>query len=368
MNRSFIQLVLVQLRDFYREPSVIFWSLLFPILMAWGLGIAFNKKAEMTKTVALVIEQGTIDNFKNHCKNVNFEEKTDSITRSLYYTIPYGVENTGVTIFRIKPVDWKQAELMVKRGSVSLIITSKEDSLEYHFDKFNSEGQLAYLQLTSLFNGYNPNTQQSEIKPMTEKGTRYIDFLIPGLLAMNVMMSTMWGVGYTIIEARTKKLLRRMVATPMPKWEYISSLIVARVLLCFVEAAIVFTFAHFYFDIVIEGSVLAFIALFFSGIICFSGIAVIIASRTSKTQVGNGLINLIVMPMMLLSGIYFSYHNFPDAVITMIQALPLTMLADGVKAIFNESAGFAEVWKYIIALNAIGLITFFVGLKIYKWY
>lgn len=368
MNRPFIQLILVQLRDFYREPSVIFWSLLFPILMAWGLGIAFNKKVEMTKTVALVIKQGTINDFKNHCKDVNFEEKSDSVTKSHYYKIPFGSENSGITVFRIKPVDWKQAELMVKRGSVSLIIESKADSLHYHFDKFNSEGQLAYLQLTSLFKGYNPDLKQAEIRPMTAKGTRYIDFLIPGLLAMNVMMSTMWGVGYTIIEARTKKLLRRMVATPMPKWEYITSLIVARVLLCFVEATIVFTFAHFYFDIIIEGSVFAFIMLFLSGIVCFSGIAVIFASRTSKTQVGNGLINLIVMPMMLLSGIYFSYHNFPDAVIPIIQALPLTMLADGVKSIFNESAGFAEVWKYIIALNAIGLTTFFIGLKIYKWY
>ena len=336
--------------------------------MAWGLGIAFNNKAETTKTIALVIEQGSLDDFRNRYKDINLEEKIDSISKSFYYTIPYGGENSGVTTFKIKPVDWQEAELMVKRGSTSLIISSKTDILEYHFDKFNSEGQLAYLQLSSLFNGENPTVQQTEIKPMTAKGTRYIDFLIPGLLAMNIMMSTMWGIGYTIIEARTKKLLRRMVATPMPKWEYISSLIAARVLLCFVEAAIVFAFAHYYFDIKIEGSIPTLILLFLSGIIGFSGIAVIIASRTAKTQVGNGLINLIVMPMMLLSGIYFSYHNFPDIVIPLIQALPLTMLADGVKAILNESAGFTEVWKYIIALNAIGIVTFIIGLRIYKWY
>lgn len=368
-NRSFIQLILVQIREFYREPAVLFWSFLFPILMAWGLGIAFNKRPEVTKTIAIVFSKNeSIEDFEKFCKNTNYEKKLDSLNKTYYYSINYGNENLGITHFKLRPVDWSQAELMVKRGNASLIIATNEGKLEYHFDKYSSEGQLAYLQLTSLFNEEKSKVQQAEIKPMTEKGTRYIDFLIPGLIAMNVMMSTMWGISYTLIESRTKKLLRRMVATPMPKWEYILSHIFARIVLCFAEAAIIFSFAYYYFNIKIEGSIIAFITLFISGILGFSGLAVLIASRTAKTQVGNGLINLIIMPMMLLSGIYFSYHNFPEAVIPFIQALPLTMLADGVKAIFNESAGFAEVWKYILILNTFGLITFIIGLKYYKWY
>ncbi len=369
LNRSFLQLILVQIRDFYREPAVLFWAFLFPILMAWGLGIAFNKKPEVTKTIALVIneKESTLD-FEKLFKNTQYDKKLDSLNDTYYYNITYGNENLGLTHFRLKPVSWQQAELLVKRGSASLILATNEGKLEYHFDKFSAEAQLAYLQLTSLFNGENLYEQQAVIKPMTEKGTRYIDFLIPGLIAMNVMMSTMWGISYTLIEARSKKLLRRMVATPMPRWEYILSHIVTRIVLCFAEASIIFAFAYYYFDIKIEGSIFAFIILFISGIIGFSGLAVLIASRTAKTQIGNGLINLIIMPMMLLSGIYFSYHNFPDTVIPFIQALPLTMLADGIKAIFNESAGFAEVWKYIVILNAFGLITFVIGLKYYKWY
>jgi len=337
--------------------------------MAWGLGIAFSKKPETTKTIALVIsERKSTSAFEMLCKSNHFEKRLDSISKTYTYNISYGNENLGITHFRLKPASWEQAKLMVKRGNAPLIIAINEGKLEYHFDKYSSEGQLAYLQLISLFNGKNTTIQQAEIKPMTEKGTRYIDFLIPGLIAMNVMMSTMWGISYTLIEARTKKLLRRMVATPMPKWEYILSHISARIVLCFAEAAIIFAFAYYYFDIKVEGSILALIVLFLSGILGFSGLAVLIASRTAKTQIGNGLINLIVMPMMLLSGIYFSYHNFPDAVIPFIQALPLTMLADGVKAIFNERAGFAEVWKYILILNGFGLITFVIGLKCYKWY
>jgi len=369
LNRSFLQLILVQIRDFYREPAVLFWSFLFPILMAWGLGIAFNKKPEVTKTIAVVINKGeSIDDFEKICANTNYIKKQDSLNNTFYYIINYGNENLGITHFKLKPVSWTQAELMVKRGNASLIIATNTGKLDYHFDKYSSEGQLAYLQLTSIFNDEKSTVQQAEIKPMTEKGTRYIDFLIPGLIAMNVMMSTMWGISYTLIEARTKKLLRRMVATPMPKWEYILSHITARIVLCFAEASIIFSFAYYYFGIKIEGSVFAFVILFISGILGFSGLSVLIASRTAKTQIGNGLINLIIMPMMLLSGIYFSYHNFPDAVIPFIQALPLTMLADGTKAIFNESAGFAEVWKYILILNTFGLITFIIGLKYYKWY
>lgn len=369
LKSPLIQLILIQIREFYREPGVIFWSLLFPILMAWGLGIAFSQKAETTKTVALIANQQQFDeDIQKYFPKVDLEYKQDSISLTYFYGINYGNEFIGVTHYRIEPVNWQKAELMVKRGETPLILSVNEGRIEYHFDKQSSEAQLAYLQLLSIFNGVDIEQQQWEIKPMTEKGTRYIDFLIPGLLAMNIMMSTMWGISYTLIEARTKKLLRRMVATPMPKWQYILSLFIARVILCVVEALIVFSFAYYYFNITISGSFLALAVLFFSGLVAFAGIAVLVGSRTAKTQIGNGLINFIVMPMMLLSGIYFSYHNFPEFVVPYIQALPLTMLADGVKAIFNENAGIAEVWKYIVVLNALGLATFAIGLRFFKWY
>lgn len=369
LKSPLIQLILVQIREFYREPGVVFWSLLFPILMAWGLGIAFTKKVETTKTVALVLESNqSLNDLKRAIPFDVLHEEFDSITQTKYFRIDYGNEQIGITHINIKPVDWNQAELMIKRGSASLIMSLMNDSVNYHFDKLSSEAQLTYLQLSLSMGGHDLEKQQHEVKPMTERGTRYIDFLIPGLLAMNIMMSTMWGISYTLIEARTKKLLRRMVATPMPRWQYILSHFVARIILCMLEAIIVFTFAHYYFGIVIGGSLLAFAVIFFSGLVAFSGIAVLVGSRTSKTQIGNGLINLIVMPMMLLSGIYFSYHNFPEFVIPFIQALPLTMLADGIKAIFNEKAGLAEVWRYSIVLIGLGVTTFTVGLRYFKWY
>lgn len=369
LNRPFVHLIMVQIREFYREPASLFWSLLFPVLMAWGLGIAFSKKTELSKTIAVVMNDNQpIDSLERLVFKAKPVKQFDTAAQNYYLQISYGDSSIGITQYKLKPVSRNQAEIMVKRGNTSLIISKEGDKLLYHFDNLNSDAQLSYLQLSSLIGGVEIKQPNAEIKPMTERGTRYVDFLIPGLIAMNVMMSTMWGISYSLIEARTKKMLRRMVATPMPRWEYIMSHFVARVILCFVEASIIMSFSFYYFDITIGGSTMAFIILFISGIVAFTGISVLVACRTSKTHVGNGLINLVIMPMMLLSGIYFSYHNFPDLIIPYIQALPLTMLADGIRSIFNEGAGLLEVSRYIFFLNALGVISFFAGLKYYKWY
>ena len=189
--------------------------------MAWGLGIAFSKKPEQTKTIALVLnEYQNTNSFERYITKSTFIKKTDSISGKSFFYINYGNEQVGITHYIIKPVNSQQAELMIKRGNAALFLSINDSTLEYHFDRYNSDAQLSYLQLSSLFRGEVQLSQQSEVIPMIGKGTRYVDFLIPGLIAMNVMMSVRWGISYTLIENRTKKLLRRMVATPMPKWYY----------------------------------------------------------------------------------------------------------------------------------------------------
>jgi ABC-type multidrug transport system permease subunit len=181
-------------------------------------------------------------------------------------------------------------------------------------------------------------------------------------------MSTLWGVGYSLIEKRSKKLLRRMVATPMRKSSFLISHFLARLILSIVEATLLYLFAHYYFDITIEGSLIALAAVFMAGMIAFTGIAVFVASRTAKLEIANGLINVVSMPMMVLSGVFFSYHNFPDAVIPYIQKLPLTMLADGIRSIFIEGTGLREHFIEIFSMTGVGVVFFLAGLKIYKWY
>jgi ABC-type multidrug transport system permease subunit len=368
MIRPFFQLILVQFREFYREPAVLFWSIIFPVAMAWGLGIAFNKKTELIKTVAIVENSDVSLSKLVNNKDINTNKNYDTKKKFYYYEIQTGSKTEGFTTYKIVITDWESAIKMLKRGNISLILDNKDNKINYHYDPANAEGQLAYLQLSGAFSGFSFQSAKYEFTPLTQKGTRYIDFLIPGLIAMNVMMSTMWGISYGLIEARSKKLLRRMVATPMSKAEYLFSHFIARVILCSIEATIIYIFARYYFDMHIEGNVGSLILLFISGVIAFFGISVLVASRTAKTQIGNGLINAVVMPMMIVSGIFFSYHNFPDSVTPYIQILPLTLLADGVRSIFIEGSGFKEVWATILILNGIGFATFLGGLKVYKWY
>jgi ABC-2 type transport system permease protein len=110
------------------------------------------------------------------------------------------------------------------------------------------------------------------------------------------------------------------------------------------------------------------IVLFMAGNIAFSGISVLISSHTSNPEVGNGIINAVVTPMMVVSGVFFSYHNFPDWTIPFIRYLPLTMIADSFRSIFNEGAGFSDVWREAFVLTSIGTLSFILGLKIFKWY
>jgi ABC-2 type transport system permease protein len=181
-------------------------------------------------------------------------------------------------------------------------------------------------------------------------------------------MSCTWGISYTLIDRRSKKLLRRMVATPMKKTNFLLALMTARFTMNLVEGAVLFLFAWLYFNIQIQGSIFALIAIFLAGNMAFSGIAILISSHTANPEVGNGIINAIVTPMMVLSGVFFSYHNFPDWSIPVIRHLPLTILADTFRSVFNESINLMDIYLEVIILAGTGVLCFIAGLKIFKWY
>ncbi len=366
-------LFLAHFREIIREPGVVFWGIVFPILMSLGLGLAFTKKADVLRKVAVIKpaeislnDSSAIFNFLNNKCEKNLTPKEDDFK----WRFEIRDDKLGNSIFLFYELGWDEAMVLLKRGTVNLILLSNNGNTEYHFDPVNSDAELTYLKLSNIIGSGEilsaGNT--AEIKPLTVTGTRYIDFLIPGLVTMGVMMSTMWGISYGIIEKRSKKLLRRLVATPMKKSHFLIALITVRVAMNFIEAMIIVLFALLAFNMTIQGSISAMILLFLAGNIAFAGIAVFVSSHTSNTEVGNGLINFIVMPMMVLSGIFFSYYNFPEWSIPVIQKMPLTMLTDGIRSIFNEGAGYAEVALPALILSAMGVIFFAAGLKIFKWH
>ncbi|MEX2231350.1 MAG: ABC transporter permease [Cyclobacteriaceae bacterium] len=348
MNKSLYQLILINFRVFFREPAIIFWAVLFPIIMAWVLGIAFSNKGESVRTVYVTGAQKIPDKISG--------EKV------------FANETGNPSRIKFQKTSEVEAIKAIKQGVIVIYLEMSGDSLIYHFDPVNSDAQLTHLILERELNGKLNGENKTSVQGLQTKVTRYIEFLIPGLIALGIMNSCIWGIGWTLIETRMKKLLRRMVATPMKKSIFLSSHILTRIILGGFETLLLLIFTHFYFGTEISGNILAFIGVFLAGIFAFSGIAILIASRTSKTEVANGLVNLVTLPMMILSGIFFNYHNFPDWAIPVIQVLPLTVLADSIRAVSIEAAGFTEILKPVAILSITGVVTFIGGLKVFKWY
>lgn len=352
MNSSLFNLIVVQFKAFFREPAILFWALIFPLAIAGVLGIAFTQHVDPIRKVAIITNEQSGES-KNLAALLSQNDRVDNNERQqfdFFYS------------------SYDSAEVKLKRGEISLFIEiGKNDSLIFNFDPQNAEGNLTYLLLENKFLK-DERSNELKISPITAKGNRYIDFLIPGLIALGVMNSCIWGIGWNLIEFRIKKLMRRMVATPMKKSYFLLGHIISRAVLSSIEAALLFLFAYFVFGVTMQGSFLAFMVVFLTGIMAFAGIAVVASSRATSTQEGNGIINAIVLPMTILSGVFFSYRSFPDWAIAIIEKFPLTMLADAIREIFNEGASLQDVGGQIVGLTITGIVFFVVGLRIYKWY
>ena len=352
MNSSLLNLISVQFKAFFREPAILFWALIFPLAIAGVLGIAFHQNEDLTRTVAIIKSKAA----------------SESKSLSQLEAFATGRANNETAQFEFYRTSYDSAELLLKRGEITLFIeVGSNDSLIFNFDPKNAEGRLTSLLLENrLLKG--EQTGKFKVSPITDQGNRYIDFLIPGLIALGIMNSCIWGIGWNLIEYRIKKLMRRMVATPMKRSYFLLGHIISRAALSAIEAGLLFAFAYFVFDVSMKGSFLALTAVFLAGLMAFAGISVIASARATSTQEGNGIINAIVLPMTILSGIFFSYRSFPDWAVTIIEKLPLTMLSDAIRAVFNEGATLQDIGWQVIGLVLTGVVFFVLGLRIYKWY
>jgi ABC-type multidrug transport system permease subunit len=375
-NNQLFQLIMANIRELLREPGVLFWGIVFPILMSLGLGIAFTQKTDIVRNVAVITGDSLNETVPDSTIAIGqfllkFTKKTLSPgDRTGRYTLVIPDDKLGNSIFQIRQMSRQEAMILLKRGNLNVILEEKEGKIRFQFDPLNPDAQLTYLKLSNRIekNDTLPPAANEIIEPLTVSGTRYIDFLVPGLIAMGIMFSCLWGVSYGIIEKRSKKLLRRMVATPMKKSNFLIALITVRVGMNFIESGLLFLFAWIAFGITIQGDPGALLAFFIAGNMAFAGMSVFISSHTAKTEIGNGLINAVSMPMMVLSGVFFSYHNFPDWSIPVIQKLPLTMIADGIRASFIEGAGWAELSLTTLILAVTGIVFFLAGMRIFKWH
>ncbi len=332
-----------------REPEVLFWSLVFPIVLSGVLGLAFANQEPLTHQVAVVQN--------------NYTATNPTIQRLMASKPPADTKDEPK--FAFLPLAKDAAFLQLKKGGVTVIIEPQDASkVAYHFDPQNKEAQMQYWQLEKKLT----ISSQTTVEPIRTQGSRYIDFLIPGMLAYGIMSSCIWGIGWNLIEFRIKKLLRRIVATPLNRAEFLLAQFTVRLILSFVEVAVLFLFAYWLFGIRIQGSWLAALAVFLVCNAAFGGIAILIAARPDKTTVGNGIVSFTTLSMLVLSGIFFSYTSFPAWVIGFIKYLPLTLAADMLRGVFNEGLGMADIAGKLLILLSYGIVCFWAGLRWFKWY
>ena len=369
MIKILARLILSQFKIFFREPGVVFWSFGFPLLMAWILGIAFANKSNSLHIVAVVDESHSA----NYSipgwlqEKIGDDSKNYSTESGLDWEV--GEKNFEQSRFRFKFMNEDDANRSLKRGKISLWLQGNpSEGIKYHFDPDNAESSLTFLLLERAFSLQRPSKPQPKIMTTTMQGGRYIDFLIPGLMALSIMNACLWGIGWSLIDLRIKKLLRRIVATPLRKSVFLLSHGLNRMILSAAELLLLYGFAYYFFGIRIQGSLWALLLVFLCGFVAFAGIAVLISCRAQNTHSGNGLINFVSLPMFVLSGVFFSYQNFPEWITPYLEVLPLTMLANALRAIITEGIVFYDLILPSISLLGIGLVCFVIGLRFFYWH
>ncbi len=335
------QLALARIRTFFREPSAVFWSFGFPILLTIALGIAFRTRPPEPVGVAVEAGPGA------------------EVIRA---TLAAGEGINAVLL----PAD--EARAALRTGRVAIVVVPGEPP-SYRLDPTRPESRLARAVVDDLLQraAGRRDVLATRAEPETEPGARYVDFLVPGLLGMNTMSAGMWGIGWVIVEDRQKKLLKRMVATPMRRRDYLAGFVIMRLLFALVEIPLLVGFAMFVFGTPLRGSVASLAVVTLLGTLAFSGLGLLVASRARNTQTVGGLMNLVMLPMFVLSGVFFSSANFPAAMQPIIRVLPLTALNDALRAVMNQGAGLTALWREVALLAAVAAGSFSLALRWFRW-
>ena len=342
---AFSQLILARIREFYREPETIFWVYGFPLILAIGLGIAFsNNQSEPPKV--------DVQDQPNPARAQALKEQL----------LKHKVE--------AKILSAHDCDARRRSGQSSLTLIAKpDDQFDYQYDQNRPEGELArrWVEAALLRDRVGPEACAVNPIPETEPGSRYIDFLLPGLIGMNIMGGGLFGIGFVLVDMRVRKLFKRLLATPMHRGDFLLSLLSARMLFLAPEMIALLLLGWLAFDIPLRGSIFCLSFVIVLGALAFAGIGLLVASRTDKTETISGLINLVMLPMYLLSGIFFSSKRFPDLAQPYIQALPLTQLNDALREVMLEGKSFTEiVWRLaILGTWAVG--SFALALRWFRW-
>lgn len=342
-DRSLWQLTSVRFREFLREPEALFWTFGFPVLLAVGLGIAFRNRP------ADVVHVGVVRS-----------ASSASIVAALRADRGLSVEEVSLD----------SARSVLRTGRVALLVIPEGDRrVEYQFDDTRPDARSARLLADEAIQrgaGRHDVVTIGE-RQIRERGSRYIDFVVPGLLGMNIMGGGIWGLGFAIVDARRKSLLKRLVATPMSRAEYLFSFLVSRISVLVVEVVVLVGAAVLFFDVPARGSWIELALICLVASLAFGGLGLLIASRVRTIEGVSGMMNVTMLPMWVLSGVFFSSENFPRAFQPFIRALPLTAVNDALRANMLRGAGWPVIAPELLILLLWIVGTFTLALKLFRW-
>ena len=343
-DRPLVRLTIVRMLEFFREPEAVFWTFMFPVLMAAGLGIAFRNRPEgATRIGVLAGAPGAA-------------------------ALAAALDSNRLVEARL--LDDSAAARELRTGRVTLIVAPhRPDSVEYRFDDTRPDGIGARRLVDDALQRAAGRSDPVRVVEtlVQERGSRYIDFLIPGLLGMNLLGSGIWGIGFSVVDARRKRLLKRLVATPMSRAAYLLSFILSRLAMLVFEAALLLGFGALVFGVPMRGSLLGLGLICLVGALAFGGLGLLVAARPRTIEGASGLMNLAMVPMWVGSGVFFSSARFPEVVQPFVQALPLTAVNDALRANMLEGASLAQVAPELAIVAAWLVVCFAIALKIFRW-
>jgi ABC-type multidrug transport system permease subunit len=339
LEHPLLQLTLVRIREFLREPEAVFWAVFFPVLLTAGLGVAFrSQSAEVLKVVT----------------------PSASIAASLRQDPTLDVQQ----------LDPEGAQAALRTGKVALLAAEGPGgSVLFRYDNTNPEGRAARMLADRAIQRAGGRADPVPVSDelVREPGARYVDFLVPGLVGLGIMSNAVWGLGFSIVDSRRRKLIKRLVATPMSRTYYLLSYLLWRMLILVVEVAVPVGFGALAFGVPVRGSLLDLAIICLTASFCFSAMGVLIACRARTIEAVSGLMNLIQIPMWILSGVFFSAQRFPDAVQPFIRALPLTAVIDALRAHMLQGATLTQLAPQLAVLSGWLVVCFTLALRLFRW-
>jgi ABC-type multidrug transport system permease subunit len=341
-------LSLARFREFYREPAALFWVYGFPLILAFILGLAFREHPVPASTV-----------------DVQLDPQHPELSERLMQALASDA-NLKVAIH-----DEATCRQRLRTSKSDLILVPRPDNpsgVEFQYDATRSESVLARNAADrALLRAANPTAPVVPETAVAEPGGRYIDFLIPGLLGINLLGGGLFGVGFVSADLRVRKLLKRFQATPMKRSDFLLSLMISRLVFTFIDIALLLGFAYLVFDIRVRGNTIAFLMLILAGGVSFAGLGLLVGSRARTIETAAGLVNAVMLPMYVLSGVFFSASRFPEGMQPFVRILPLTALNDGLRAVMNDGAGWDALGYPLLILTIWGAACFALALRLFRW-